>query len=104
MELNIEEKKEVKEVSKDPDLAKIEPKNEYMRKLIKLVPKNVHKKTKERIIHFIRAINKDKLDLPSLKSLAFRGIPDELEALRPLVWRILLDYLPTRTSQWPEFL
>jgi len=35
-----------------------------------------------------------------LKSLAFRGIPSEIKGLRPLVWKVLLGYLPRETAKW----
>jgi hypothetical protein len=37
-----------------------------------------------------------------LHSLAFKGIPDEAQALRPLVWRLLLGYVPLHRSQWED--
>lgn len=46
-----------------------------------------------------RAINR-----PELESLAFYGITDEIKGLRPLVWRILLNYLPLEAEQWDETL
>ena len=34
------------------------------------------------------------IDRSELEELAFQGITDEIKGLRPLVWRILLNYLP----------
>jgi TBC1 domain family member 2 len=39
--------------------------------------------------------------LPSLKKLAWNGIPDEL---RPMVWQMLLGYLPCEASKRVEIL
>ena len=39
-----------------------------------------------------------------LQSLAFRGVPDEVKGLRPIVWRILLNYLPQDAKQWEDTL
>lgn len=41
---------------------------------------------------------------PDLENLAFHGITDEIKGLRPLVWRILLNYLPLESAQWDETL
>ena len=32
------------------------------------------------------------------------GITDEIKGLRPLVWRVLLNYLPCDSSQWEDIL
>lgn len=59
--------------------------------------------------HAIRLLNclavPDKpISRKDLESLAFHGITDEVKGLRPLVWRILLNYLPLDASQWDETL
>ena len=46
-----------------------------------------------------------KIDYDSLRELAFHGISDEIKGLRPLIWRILLNYLPANDSNsWEETL
>ena len=46
-----------------------------------------------------------KIDIHRLRELAFNGISDEIKGLRPLIWRILLNYLPTENSDdWEEIL
>lgn len=37
-----------------------------------------------------------------LRSLSFRGIPSDIKGLRPVVWKVLLGYLPRETSKWEE--
>ena len=39
-----------------------------------------------------------------LRSLAFREIPHHLKGLRPIVWKILLEYLPKDTSTWTKII
>jgi hypothetical protein len=39
-----------------------------------------------------------------LEELAQYGITDEIKGLRPLVWRILLNYLPGDPSTWDDIL
>ena len=44
------------------------------------------------------------IDVERLRKLAFLGITDEINGLRPLVWRILLGYLPADVTQWDDIL
>jgi hypothetical protein len=45
------------------------------------------------------------IDIQRLRELSFNGISDEIKGLRPLVWRILLGYLPAEDSDtWEEIL
>jgi len=37
-----------------------------------------------------------------LKKLTFRGIPDEVLSLRPIVWRLLLGVFPPEPKKWLE--
>jgi len=32
--------------------------------------------------------------------LAFNGVSDEIKGLRPIVWKLLLNYLPLETNKW----
>lgn len=46
-----------------------------------------------------------KIDFDRLKDLTFYGISDEIKGLRPLIWRILLNYLPPDDSdEWEDIL
>lgn len=44
------------------------------------------------------------IDVKRLKMLSFLGIPDEINGLRPVIWRILLNQWPADTTQWEEIL
>lgn len=44
------------------------------------------------------------IDVGRLRKLAFLGITDEINGLRPLVWRILLGYLPANVTLWDDIL
>ena len=44
------------------------------------------------------ASQENHIDRAKLESLAFYGITDEIKGLRPLIWRILLNYLPEDAS------
>lgn len=51
----------------------------------------------------MKVLSKRKINLTMLRSLSFRGIPSDLKSLRPLVWKVLLGYLPLETKQWDSF-
>lgn len=45
------------------------------------------------------------IDRERLEQLAFMGITDEIKGLRPLIWRVLLGYLPCdNTKSWEDIL
>ena len=50
------------------------------------------------------ASSENNIDREKLEELSFFGITDEIKGLRPLVWRILLNYLPCDASQWDDIL
>ncbi|ODV95565.1 hypothetical protein PACTADRAFT_76029 [Pachysolen tannophilus NRRL Y-2460] len=45
---------------------------------------------------FVKLIKADSIDLNALKELSWNGIPNEL---RPIVWQLLLGYLPSNISR-----
>ncbi|VVD04143.1 unnamed protein product [Leptidea sinapis] len=50
---------------------------------------------KNRIKAFQEVLNMEHIDMSTLQSLAFNGIPEE-KGLRSIVWKVLLYYIPTR--------
>ena len=46
-------------------------------------------------------IDKTSISMDELRSACTYGIPD---ALRPLAWRLLLNYLPPQRDEWKKFL
>lgn len=67
-----------------------------------------HKQNSVSSQHAINLLNclaeSKQIDLNKLRKLAFYGVSDEIKGLRPLVWRILLNYLPEDTDSWEEIL
>ena len=59
-------------------------------------------KTKETVINFLKILNRKKVEISMLRSLSFRGIPSDIKGLRPVVWKVLLGYLPRETSKWED--
>lgn len=86
--------------SKESEYGGIKTKNEILAHLVKKLPSKIPKKSKERVIFFLKALNRDTIDMTGLKVIAFRGVPDEVRSLRGVVWRLLLGYLPVKTSKW----
>ena len=59
----------------------------------------------EHTIKLINCLSKSKtINRTELNRLIYQGgIPDEVKGLRPLIWRILLNYLPDEdTSSWND--
>mmetsp|Transcript_26378 Transcript_26378/g.19782 ORF Transcript_26378/g.19782 Transcript_26378/m.19782 type:complete len:110 (-) Transcript_26378:1042-1371(-) len=54
----------------------------------------------ENSIKMIQELNKDTIDKLKLQKLAFTGISDEVKGLRPIIWRVILNFLPPETKQW----
>lgn len=56
-----------------------------------------------RIDEFNSVIKADMIDIKRLRKLAFGGCPAE-EGLRSKAWKVLLNYLPLKTGEWPQSL
>eukprot|EP01156_Anaeramoeba_ignava_P002621 Anaeramoba_ignava/a218952_9.p1 GENE.a218952_9~~a218952_9.p1 ORF type:complete len:127 (-),score=42.91 a218952_9:11-391(-) len=52
---------------------------------------------------FSSAIKQIPIDMSLIKALAFTGIPDSSN-LRPIFWKILLNYLPLNPKEWEDTL
>lgn len=50
---------------------------------------------------FKSALSKKTVNMGELRRLACLGVPDGGNDVRPLVWKLLLGYLPTERSLWP---
>lgn len=59
---------------------------------------------RKRLSEFDDVLNADEIDMVSLGKICFHGIPDEPGGLRPLCWKLLLNYLPSKRSSWLETL
>ncbi|XP_025996040.1 TBC1 domain family member 13 isoform X1 [Solenopsis invicta] len=59
---------------------------------------------RKRLSEFDDVLDADEIDTASLSKICFHGIPDEPGGLRPLCWKLLLNYLPPTKSNWLETL
>ncbi|KYM97382.1 PREDICTED: TBC1 domain family member 13 [Cyphomyrmex costatus] len=59
---------------------------------------------RKRLSEFDDVLDADEIDTASLSKICFHGIPDEPGGLRPLCWKLLLNYLPPIKSNWIETL
>ncbi|XP_011634941.1 TBC1 domain family member 13 isoform X1 [Pogonomyrmex barbatus] len=59
---------------------------------------------RKRLSEFDDILDADEIDTASLSKICFHGIPDEPGGLRPLCWKLLLNYLPSTKSSWLETL
>ena len=55
---------------------------------------------KAQVINFFKILNKRKIQITMLRSLAFRGVPTAVKPLRRIVWQLLIGYLPYETHKW----
>lgn len=71
-----------------------------------LLAQAVHQKGDQLNAHAIQILNclagSALIDLETLRKLAFVGVCDEIDGLRPVLWRVLLNQWPADTSKWEE--
>lgn len=74
--------------------------------IIAKLNKNMHsERIKKKINDILSAlIGKQKIDFETLKSLTFQGIPDEFPAVRSLIWKLMMNYLPNNIFEWNKYL
>ncbi|XP_065218304.1 TBC1 domain family member 13 [Planococcus citri] len=58
---------------------------------------------KIRLKAFEEALSQDEINMNTLRSLCFNGIPEE-KGLRPLCWKLLMNYLPPERNSWSKTL
>uniref|UniRef100_T1JLH6 Rab-GAP TBC domain-containing protein n=1 Tax=Strigamia maritima TaxID=126957 RepID=T1JLH6_STRMM len=56
-----------------------------------------------RLNEFEECIKAEEIDMKKLRTLCFQGIPDE-QGMRPLCWKLLLNYLNGNQSLWADHL
>jgi len=56
-----------------------------------------------KISEFQELFKEDRIDIKSFNKQCFKGIPDD-SGLRPLCWKIMLNYLPPQQNKWKEVL
>jgi len=80
--------------------------NKIIKSLIERVnlDKLAHGRIRNHSIKLINELSKAKIDFSTLQLLSFQGIPDEITGLRPIIWRVLLGFLPLCTSDWESTL
>ena len=57
-------------------------------------------KVREKLMSLMKALNYEQINIKSIRGLCFEGLPDICRRLRPICWRILLNYLPTERRLW----
>lgn len=57
-------------------------------------------KTEETIDTLLKELSHPLINLHKLRTLCFSGIPDEINGLRALIWKLLFGYLPNNRSKW----
>ena len=61
-------------------------------------------KVKSKIVEILLSILTDKIQYNILSKQIFEGIPDDISSLRPLIWKICLNYLSLKPNEWKNLL
>ena len=61
-------------------------------------------KTLEKVEDLVKILSAPIININKLRSLCFYGIPDEINGLKSLCWKVLLGYLPKNRSEWQAVL
>ena len=61
-------------------------------------------KVKEKIVEILLSILLNKIEYNILIKKIFDGIPDDILSLRPLIWKICLNYLSLKPNEWKNIL
>ena len=59
-------------------------------------------KVKEKIVEILISILLNKIEYNILIKKIFDGIPDDILSLRPLIWKICLNYLSLKPDEWSD--
>ena len=60
----------------------------------------VSSKTLDKVEALVKVLSAPIITINKLQIQCFYGIPDEINGLRSLCWKLLLEYLPTNRSKW----
>jgi hypothetical protein len=71
----------------------------------KLNKNTTSEKVKKRINDILYClIGQNKIDYKSTRKYMFEGIPDEFAGLRSVLWKLLLNYLPSNVNEWKDYI
>ena len=59
-------------------------------------------KVKSKIVDILTSILSTEIQYNTLLKHIFDGIPDDILSLRPLIWKICLNYLSLKPDEWPD--
>ena len=54
--------------------------------------------------NIMKELNNQNIEIKELSSLCIEGIPKKFNIIRPICWKLLLNYLPSQKSKWKETL
>mmetsp|Transcript_11005 Transcript_11005/g.16688 ORF Transcript_11005/g.16688 Transcript_11005/m.16688 type:complete len:336 (-) Transcript_11005:371-1378(-) len=85
---------------KHPVLEKLCKTEDFTKEISKFESTKIRQRNKA--VEFVELINRDSIDIEKVKQLAFSGLPEDFQGLRPLVWRIILGGLSDQIAKWDE--
>lgn len=78
--------------------------NEFFRLIIERTKKTNLPQISDFVAKILKVLNSNNIKLERLRELIKQGVPDELETLRSLSWKVLIGYLPPKIDQWAQSL
>jgi len=76
--------------------------NDMIKQMATANYKSVGSYTKIKIRRMLEQLNRSNIDIDSVKILCFNGLVEDCRGLRSTVWKLILYYFPSDTSQWTE--
>lgn len=78
--------------------------NEILQFISLKIPHLQSIKVKSKIVEILSSILLQEINYNLLLKKIFEGIPDEILCLRPLIWKICLNYLSLKPEEWSDIL
>jgi hypothetical protein len=67
--------------------------------------KSHSERVKNKAIYLLYSLLKKKnIDFRLLRRLTFEGVPDEFPGIRSIIWRLMLNYLPSSIKDWKDYI
>ena len=105
--MNNSDKKEYDEKILDEEVTKIielSKENNSLKFISSELPKVQSLKVKSKIIEILSSILSKEIKYDLLTKHIFEGIPEDIQSLRPLIWKICLNYLSLKPNEWSDIL
>ena len=86
------------------DIIKLSKDNNSLKFIASKLPTLGSLKVKSKIVDILTSILSKEINYNLLTKEIFEGIPDDILSLRPLIWKICLNYLSLKPNEWSDIL